>query len=1382
MQSRITVKFQGDASDVKRQIAELTNKGYHTNVVFKGDTSSVKRDANGLESRVLTSRVEFKGNADSIKKMQNDLEGSKTKFTVMPTLSGSAMSGMKGVIAETVTGALRQVGANMVDIIGSAFKAAIGTAGDVAKFSMEKSIERQNLLLAGSVAYKGNMEASGKAIQASIDYANRTPFKTQAVGSADVAYKLATKQERSQSQREEIGNVAALVMTAGRESADEAYKNISNIYTRIQTEGRVTNEALSRLSERGVDIYGALGKQLGMTNAEVRELASDSQLTADQFQKAFTKLAGPGSALDGLAKGLGETTGGKLSTFQDSFETAGVALGNAFAPAINSVLDLGTTIVNEIANSSAFNDIALQAQQFTDEIKNNPALVKEITEAAVNLARSGLQLCVDGAELMVNIIKDPETPGKIQAMADGFAAVAKVIQTIAEGLVNSIKLIQDLAAAAADISMKVTGDGPQLDGVSQDTSLAWDGQGSASIAGVKMPTNVAAFIEMFRVGEGTVGDSGYNTQFTGTKFSGFADHPREIKSSGDLHSDAAGMPQFLSTTWDGVKGQIGAKDFSPANQVKGAIQLIKNRGVYDDLLAGNLDKVLEELSHEWASLPTSTQASAGRYGQPAKTGPEAKRIFEEKLAMFNSASPVKAQPPSTSSTEVRSIIPKLQTSGTSDDTPSPTTSNVSRKPKTGKTKMEGSITGRLDGSGQNGADMDVGPNNEMYSYHNGVVSELGTANNNGNYVVIKYIDDLNNKLEATYSHIAASVKVGDQVIGGQVLGKFDGSGRTFGAHNSIDINTPGTNGALQRDAEGAAARRGADLLVKGIVQGQGIEGGSVSQKAIFSSLESDATKAQREKDKKEREEKKRKQEIERKRQEALKVASAEDKARYLVEDAELNKTRARRDARTSGKGSEPTQEVNKLSDRFEDAQIKTKRGIKALEADSKERPTYKKANDLEIKALKEALESEKITHETALKAMQEKLENTAKEESLRLEVSIKTEQSRNRQISSERALANLTSQVEKDKAILNMEYEKLKESYRVENEAIELQITQLQALIDSYTKAGMNVDALNKQKEQYLALQKAKETTHGNEIGIHLDTKERADKEREKTGKEYLRQFKASPGDAKSQYIGVTQGQDAQNAYDRKAGRAQIEEQYLAKSNEAQQQHKDGNISAEQLSGVNKELENLKNADLSALNRQFKTLGETIAESVSKELGDAFISILDGSKSVEEAVTGMLKNLAKQFLQMAVNKMMTSLFGSMLGGSGGITIGSGGISNYAAGKGKGSYSPDIETAIRNERLQSGGRQPYLAVLNTDEIVLSASQSKELLTTGTVSNMAMGNMPKINNVTGGSNISLTVNNTGSGEMSPEQLKTLSSSITQLVDSRIGNATRPGGLLR
>ena len=148
----------------------------------------------------------------------------------------------------------------------------------------------------------------------------------------------------------------------------------------------------------------------------------------------------------------------------------------------------------------------------------------------------------------------------------------------------------------------------------------------------------------------------------------------------------------------------------------------------------------------------------------------------------------------------------------------------------GVARLPGSISGRLDASGQNGADMPVGSNNEMRSYHNGVVAEISKAGNNGNYAVIKFVDDLGNKLEAIYSHMAAIVKVGQQVVGGQVLGRFDGSGRTFGAHNSVDVNSPGTNGALQRNAETAAARRSADLLVAGRVQGQ-VGGSSVGAPA-----------------------------------------------------------------------------------------------------------------------------------------------------------------------------------------------------------------------------------------------------------------------------------------------------------------------------------------------------------------------------------------------------------------------------------------------------------------------------------------------------------------------------------------------------------------------
>ncbi len=68
-------------------------------------------------------------------------------------------------------------------------------------------------------------------------------------------------------------------------------------------------------------------------------------------------------------------------------------------------------------------------------------------------------------------------------------------------------------------------------------------------------------------------------------------------------SDAAGRYQFLSTTWRGVKGKVGARDFSPVNQDKAAVQLVRNRGAAADVEAGRIQRAIEKCSWEWASFP-----------------------------------------------------------------------------------------------------------------------------------------------------------------------------------------------------------------------------------------------------------------------------------------------------------------------------------------------------------------------------------------------------------------------------------------------------------------------------------------------------------------------------------------------------------------------------------------------------------------------------------------------------------------------------------------------------------------------------------------------------------------------------------------------------------
>ena len=128
--------------------------------------------------------------------------------------------------------------------------------------------------------------------------------------------------------------------------------------------------------------------------------------------------------------------------------------------------------------------------------------------------------------------------------------------------------------------------------------------------------NAKALLNAIADAEGTsqYPNSGYNTQFTGSQFTGIK-HPREIKGNSGLRSDAAGRYQFLSTTWDSAAGRDA--DMTPENQDRAALKLVSGRGV-------NIDNGLSlneiyRLGGEWASIEGGpNMKKGGGYGGQAK--------------------------------------------------------------------------------------------------------------------------------------------------------------------------------------------------------------------------------------------------------------------------------------------------------------------------------------------------------------------------------------------------------------------------------------------------------------------------------------------------------------------------------------------------------------------------------------------------------------------------------------------------------------------------------------------------------------------------------------------------------------------------------------------
>ena len=122
---------------------------------------------------------------------------------------------------------------------------------------------------------------------------------------------------------------------------------------------------------------------------------------------------------------------------------------------------------------------------------------------------------------------------------------------------------------------------------------------------------IAAFMDMTAYSEGTYRIDGYRIKFGYGTFNNFSKHPNDCIRFWDKRSQkwncstASGRYQFTFPTWqDFSKGLI---DFSPVNQDKAFIQLLKFEGAYSLIISGKFDSAVFKLCGRYASFPCSYQ-------------------------------------------------------------------------------------------------------------------------------------------------------------------------------------------------------------------------------------------------------------------------------------------------------------------------------------------------------------------------------------------------------------------------------------------------------------------------------------------------------------------------------------------------------------------------------------------------------------------------------------------------------------------------------------------------------------------------------------------------------------------------------------------------------
>lgn len=150
---------------------------------------------------------------------------------------------------------------------------------------------------------------------------------------------------------------------------------------------------------------------------------------------------------------------------------------------------------------------------------------------------------------------------------------------------------------------------------------------------------VKAFLDTVSFAEGTFED-GYNTLYAGHKFNDLSDHPRCVissvaypnlkKQNKGLQSSAAGRYQILAGTWDKIAVEMNLPNFSPHNQDKAALGLIRQHGALNDVLNGRFEIAIKKLSNLWPSFPGS------KYKQPNVPMEKLKAFYINRLMVYKS--------------------------------------------------------------------------------------------------------------------------------------------------------------------------------------------------------------------------------------------------------------------------------------------------------------------------------------------------------------------------------------------------------------------------------------------------------------------------------------------------------------------------------------------------------------------------------------------------------------------------------------------------------------------------------------------------------------------------------------------------------------------------
>lgn len=168
---------------------------------------------------------------------------------------------------------------------------------------------------------------------------------------------------------------------------------LAELYGKARVQGTLFAEDINQLTGRGIPVIQEFARILGVTEGQVKKLASEGKITFPLLEAAFKNLTREGGKFGGMMEEVAKTSSGKWSTFKDEVGSIQTELGKPVASLWGGVLDLG------IASASKLGDLIAAARLDSSRRKGQEAASDAQLFAGYNAKKDARKAAEDEAKL-----------------------------------------------------------------------------------------------------------------------------------------------------------------------------------------------------------------------------------------------------------------------------------------------------------------------------------------------------------------------------------------------------------------------------------------------------------------------------------------------------------------------------------------------------------------------------------------------------------------------------------------------------------------------------------------------------------------------------------------------------------------------------------------------------------------------------------------------------------------------------------------------------------------------------------------------------------------------------------------------------------------------